>query len=579
MASGTVITPRQRPQFNKLLVQAKHEFDVKAHLEALLNDTGSNEVDALLTLFNYLGWDTSQNLSQFGYADKHQFRQQRCSDNDFCHDTARFLQWHKLKLLFRGQVTSKQASGYIALMLRFKPSLTLADYEAVGRELAKCYKASLLLVYLHPNHKLVLQVVKQRPNKNNPTVCLVESVALLHSLGNEGLVKQKELADLEQRFKPSFIFHQAKVVKLADENLTTLHSMSLCSEPVIQRASLVNEPNQQIENNALDASDIAIRELFKEEQQDDDEVEQLLNTDSVAHYLKRIGRYPLLTPQQELTLTKRYHACKDEAERTKLHHQLTQHNLRLVVSIAKKYIGRGLDFDDLIQEGNFGLMRAIEKFDCSKGTKLSTYATWWIRQSITRAIADKGRPIRWPVHMFDKMNRRKRIIDEYKNLEKDLSDELLAIKLKIPLTEVAELHKLHHEQNNPLRLDDTIDKEDGLRFSYLRDETSLTPEQAVERNDCEKRVEELLTETLKKPRELEVIALRFGLVGSVLIDDKLMQQLEDLQKQTKDNCKTYFTLEEVGQYYGITRERIRQIEAKALRRLNLPRHRQLLDYF
>lgn len=270
--------------------------------------------------------------------------------------------------------------------------------------------------------------------------------------------------------------------------------------------------------------------------------------DPVRMYLKEIGRINLLTSDEEFEYAKRAEEGDEEAKR-----MLAESNLRLVVSIAKRYVGRGMLFLDLIQEGNIGLMKAVDKFDPTKGYKFSTYATWWIRQAITRAIADQARTIRVPVHMVETINKLARVQRQLiQELNREPTDEEIAKKLGITIDKVREVYKISQD---PVSLETPIGEEDDSHLGdFIKDERTMGPEEYA---TIEMLKEELagVLGTLTD-REEKVLRLRFGL------DD--------------GQCRT---LEEVGQIFGVTRERIRQIEAKALRKLRHPsRSRKLKDF-
>jgi RNA polymerase primary sigma factor len=270
--------------------------------------------------------------------------------------------------------------------------------------------------------------------------------------------------------------------------------------------------------------------------------------DPVRMYLKEIGRVNLLTAKEEVELAKEMEAGSEEAR-----HHLTEANLRLVVSVAKKYLNRGLSFLDLIQEGNLGLMRAVEKFDYKRGFKFSTYATWWIRQAITRAIADQARTIRIPVHMVDTLNQLARVSRALlEQLGREPSEEELAYGMGITVDKVQELKKISQQ---PVSLESPIgEEEDSHLGDFVEDKQAVAPLEAASEAMFRNEVEDILA-TLR-PRERRVVQLRFGLV-----DDEPR------------------TLEEVGRRMGLTRERIRQIEATALRKLRHPsRSKVLRDY-
>ena len=261
--------------------------------------------------------------------------------------------------------------------------------------------------------------------------------------------------------------------------------------------------------------------------------------DPVRMYLKEIGRVPLLTAEEEVELARRMEAGDASAR-----HRLEEANLRLVVSIAKRYVGRGMLFLDLIQEGNLGLLKAVEKFDYSKGYKFSTYATWWIRQAITRALADQARAIRIPVHMVETINKLVRVSRSLlQELGRDATAEEIAKEMGLSVVRVREIMKIAQE---PVSLETPVgEEEDSHLGDFIEDEAALDPADAASMMLLKEQISEVL-KTLA-PREAEVLRLRFG--------------LEDGRSRT---------LEEVGQSFGVTRERIRQIEAKALRKLRHP---------
>ena len=270
--------------------------------------------------------------------------------------------------------------------------------------------------------------------------------------------------------------------------------------------------------------------------------------DPVRMYLKEIGRISLLSLEEETALSERI-ASGDEIAKN----ILAESNLRLVVSIAKRYVGRGMLFLDLIQEGNIGLMKAVEKFDANKGYKFSTYATWWIRQAITRAIADQARTIRVPVHMVETINKLSRFQRQLTlELNREPTDDELAKKMGMPVEKVREVIKIAQD---PVSLETPIGEEDDSHLGdFVKDERSMSPEEYTIHEMLKDEISDVLL-TLTE-REEQVLRLRFGL------DD--------------GSCKT---LEEVGQMFGVTRERIRQIEAKALRKLRHPsRSRKLKDF-
>ena len=270
--------------------------------------------------------------------------------------------------------------------------------------------------------------------------------------------------------------------------------------------------------------------------------------DPVRMYLREIGRIPLLTFEEELDLAKRILNNDEEARQ-----KLAESNLRLVVSIAKKYVGRGMLFLDLIQEGNMGLIKAVEKFDYTKGFKFSTYATWWIRQAITRAIADQARTIRIPVHMVETINKLIRTSRHLlQQMGREPTPEEIAVEMEIPVEKVMEIQKIAQD---PVSLETPIGEEDDSHLGdFIQDDDSPAPHDAASYTLLKEQLEEVMN-TLT-PREAKVLKLRFG--------------LEDGKART---------LEEVGREFDVTRERIRQIEAKALRKLRHPsRSKKLRDY-
>ncbi len=298
-----------------------------------------------------------------------------------------------------------------------------------------------------------------------------------------------------------------------------------------------------------DIEDLKEVEFLKlDEITDETNYEGINVDDPVRMYLREIGRIPLLTFDQELDLAKKILDGDEEAKQ-----KLAESNLRLVVSIAKKYVGRGMLFLDLIQEGNMGLIKAVEKFDYTKGFKFSTYATWWIRQAITRAIADQARTIRIPVHMVETINKLIRTSRHLlQQLGREPSPEEIAEEMEIPLEKVMEIQKIAQD---PVSLETPIGEEDDSHLGdFIQDDDSPAPHDSAAYTLLKEQLEEVMN-TLT-PREAKVLKLRFG--------------LEDGKART---------LEEVGREFEVTRERIRQIEAKALRKLRHPsRSKKLRDY-
>ncbi len=309
-----------------------------------------------------------------------------------------------------------------------------------------------------------------------------------------------------------------------------------------------------LENTVFDIPEDEIADLEEDVDEDPEEVvtylaqEGVSIDDPVRMYLKEIGKVPLLSAEKELELAEKM-ARGDVAAKK----QLVEANLRLVVSIAKRYVNRGMFFLDLIQEGNLGLLKAVDKFDYGKGYKFSTYATWWIRQAITRAIADQARTIRIPVHMVETINKVLRVSRQLlQELGREPTDEEIAKEMNIPAEKVREILKIAQE---PVSLEMPIgEEEDSHLGDFIADDNAPAPQEAASYSMLREQLLEVL-HTLT-PREENVLKLRFG--------------LEDGRPKT---------LEEVGKVFNITRERIRQIEAKALRKLRHPsRSKRLKDY-
>lgn len=310
--------------------------------------------------------------------------------------------------------------------------------------------------------------------------------------------------------------------------------------------SVLKEDDLDLEEPDID--ELEAVEDIKVEDIDLASMEGINIDDPVRMYLREIGRIPLLSYDEELELAKKVLAG-DEAAKQKL----AESNLRLVVSIAKKYVGRGMLFLDLIQEGNMGLIKAVEKFDYTKGYKFSTYATWWIRQAITRAIADQARTIRIPVHMVETINKLIRTSRHLlQQLGREPTPEEIAAEMEIPVEKVTEIQKIAQD---PVSLETPIGEEDDSHLGdFIQDDDSPAPQDAAAYTLLREQLEEVM-KTLT-PREAKVLKLRFG--------------LEDGKSRT---------LEEVGKEFNVTRERIRQIEAKALRKLRHPsRSKKLRDY-
>ena len=298
----------------------------------------------------------------------------------------------------------------------------------------------------------------------------------------------------------------------------------------------------------LDNLEFSLETQEPEETDEPTITEQVSIDDPVKVYLKEIGRVPLLTPEEETALAMRIIDGDDAAKK-----RLSEANLRLVVSIAKRYVGRGMQFLDLIQEGNLGLIKAVEKFDYTKGFKFSTYATWWIRQAITRAIADQARTIRIPVHMVETINKVKKVSSQllHKNGHEPTAEEI-AVELAMPVDKVREIMRVAQE---PVSLETPIgEEEDSHLGDFIPDDDAPAPADAASHTLLKEQLDEVLQSLTD--REAKVLRLRFG--------------LEDGRPRT---------LEEVGKEFDVTRERIRQIEAKALRKLRHPsRSKKLKDF-
>ena len=355
---------------------------------------------------------------------------------------------------------------------------------------------------------------------------------ILNSLLEKAKKKKNELdyGDINDAFK-GFEFDEEKM----EEVYEFLEAKNI---------DIINIPEAQDDDDEfLDHQEEEVELL-----DDVDALEGVSLEDPVRMYLKEIGSVKLLSPEEEVELSKRAEAGDQKAK-----DRIIEANLRLVVSIAKKYVGRGIPFLDLIQEGNMGLIKAVEKFDYAKGFKFSTYATWWIRQSITRGIADKGKTIRVPVHMVETINKTLRtsrmLLQE---LGREPTNEEIAKKMNMPVAKIDEILKTSRD---PVSLDTPIgEEEDSQLGDFIEDESLLSPVDSASFSMLKEELEEAMASLTE--RERNVIKLRFGL----------------------DDGKTR-TLEEVGKEFNVTRERIRQIEAKALRKLRHPsRSRKLKDF-
>ena len=362
-------------------------------------------------------------------------------------------------------------------------------------------------------------------------------------------VKEKKIENNNEKVK--------KIIEKAKENGKMTYG-ELASELDDTNAEEIDQVFDAFEDLGVDLLNEDLEEPNIEDLQDVEEikledidvtnVEGVSVDDPVRMYLREIGKIPLLTYEQELDLAKRILEGDEEAKQ-----KLAESNLRLVVSIAKKYVGRGMLFLDLIQEGNMGLIKAVEKFDYNKGFKFSTYATWWIRQAITRAIADQARTIRIPVHMVETINKLIRTSRHLlQQLGREPTPEEIAAEMEIPVEKVMEIQKIAQD---PVSLETPIGEEDDSHLGdFIPDDESPAPQDSAAYTLLKEQLEEVM-ETLT-PREAKVLKLRFG--------------LEDGKART---------LEEVGREFKVTRERIRQIEAKALRKLRHPsRSKRLKDY-
>ncbi|MGD9154915.1 MAG: RNA polymerase sigma factor RpoD [Bacillota bacterium] len=368
--------------------------------------------------------------------------------------------------------------------------------------------------------------------------------------GNKTLSKEKTLPNIEG-IKELINKGKRKGIISYREIMDSLEQIELTTEQI-------DEVYETLANNGIEILPDTSEEITDDPEMfhpEDEEVEIDLSIpegialdDPVRMYLKEIGRVPLLSADDEIELAQRVEAGEETAKR-----RLAEANLRLVVSIAKRYVGRGMLFLDLIQEGNLGLIKAVEKFDYRKGYKFSTYATWWIRQAITRAIADQARTIRIPVHMVETINKLIRISRQLlQALGREPTAEEIAAEMEMSPERVREIIKIAQE---PVSLETPIgEEEDSHLGDFIEDQDAPAPAEAASFRLLKEQLEDVLN-TLT-PREEKVLRLRFGL------DDGRAR-----------------TLEEVGQIFNVTRERIRQIEAKALRKLRHPsRSKKLKDF-
>ncbi|GIK84170.1 MAG: RNA polymerase sigma factor SigA [Patescibacteria group bacterium] len=428
-----------------------------------------------------------------------------------------------------------------------------------------------------------MPTAKKAPKKLTPKVKkseleeIKEAEAQLDMLeeAQQEIVEQTgdEVAEGTQQEAPSEIQFEeqvsaSKVPKALSTDIENLFAKAKSQGYITQDDILATfvEPEDYIQElddfyGQIIAHDIDVFESVTDEKKkdSDDTLTQELETlstltdrsvaDPVRMYLKEIGRIPLLNREDEIRLAQRVEAGDIEAKK-----QLTDANLRLVVSIAKKYIGRGMTFLDLIQEGNKGLIRAVEKFDWTKGFKFSTYATWWIRQAITRSIADQARTIRIPVHMVETINKLMRTSRRLmQDLGREPTPEEIGVEMEMDPDKVREILKI---SQNTTSLESPVGDgdDDSVLGDFISDDQQLSPYEATSQQMLRENVEEVLSAL--SDREAKVLRMRFG-----LNDNKMM------------------TLEEVGKKFGVTRERIRQIEAKALRKLKHPSRRKKLQDF
>ena len=376
--------------------------------------------------------------------------------------------------------------------------------------------------------ELGIELADRIPEKKNAKVKKVKEIKSFEERKEELLAKGKK----EHKITYEEIALALKGLEVDNDSLDDLYNAL-----IENKISIVGE-DDETDNN--DKDDIILN---------DAEITKDVNiNDPVRMYLKEIGRISLLTPEEEMELSIKVANGDEEAK-----NRLAESNLRLVVSIAKRYVGRGLLFLDLIQEGNIGLMKAVDKFDYDKGYKFSTYATWWIRQAITRALADQARTIRVPVHMVETINKMARIQRQLTlELNREPSEEEIAKKMGISVEKVRDVIKISQD---PVSLETPIGEEDDSHLGdFVKDINTMTPEEYATNEILKEEIKAVL-ETLQE-REQEVLELRFGLIDG-----------------------TSHTLEEVGKRFNVTRERIRQIEAKALRKLRHPsRAKRLKDF-
>ena len=388
-----------------------------------------------------------------------------------------------------------------------------------------------------------LEIVEEKDKKTIETVTETAEKSSEEVAKNNDKIKEEKVSKILKKAKEQGSITYGDLAKeLDDVNPDQIDKVFDAFEELGVNLS------DDLDDEEPDVEDLKEVEYLKLDEITETSYEGINVDDPVRMYLREIGRIPLLTFDQELDLAKRILDGDEEAKKI-----LSESNLRLVVSIAKKYVGRGMLFLDLIQEGNMGLIKAVEKFDYTKGFKFSTYATWWIRQSITRAIADQARTIRIPVHMVETINKLIRTSRHLLQLNgKEPTPEELSKELDMPVERVMEIQKIAQD---PVSLETPIGEEDDSHLGdFIQDDDSPAPQDAAAYTLLKEQLEEVMS-TLT-PREAKVLKLRFG--------------LEDGKART---------LEEVGKEFDVTRERIRQIEAKALRKLRHPsRSKKLKDY-